>query len=704
MIACRRHIFFLIRLLVKDYTLIDFNGHIFGFVLSSSDHISSDGDWNIQVVPDAPPSGFQSNVTLSTPADFQNQEIECEICDKCTALLRNRLPIGGDQVQFDGIRVLDNGHDSKTEIHPITQMQIQEMGASRPRPGEEIFRLAVGAGGACPQGVLRVASPLPQGTNELITLSWPAPPTSATAVFTPAFDITEVTNGTPQALSVDLGSGAATRTEITRDGNFTGTVGPDRFPIAITRSGLALTMGVGLQAFSGTLSFDTPGRVFDVHTTWDPSDVKVVIDGVTDQHIILDRSAHPFKVRRYEVAAHIDPAVPNVNWLLHAGATGYSTPGPQLVGSGSSVQFNVDIAPSQQLKTYDFGLEAQGPNGLSVFGSPVHLPHPSLGIREVADTETCKPIASGGEEHHVAITLAAQAANFASGPNISWALAPDPLPAGQQPATVAGPQIMQEFVISPNAPQNRYNVSATAADLDNVETATTEGDQELLYFQPQATLICQPLAFPKWRVTVLTTGTCGSLRYKWYTGATTDNIEITNASLDPVQVGVNVTDDAGQSIDILANVCENSYIERRRSQLMTSVDLLGKLLMASKLIPLSGPPGPPGPESPDGLQLWGVAKFMAMTARGASAEIIAQRAGFLNGILLQVEKTPASEQAAVLKGLAEQRMKEVRSRKYVETRGINVAIPVSEWNPETAKDADARAKEILPRLRPGISR
>jgi hypothetical protein len=690
-----------------DFTTVQPNpGHLFGFVLPSSDRISSDGDWNIEINPDAPPPGFESNVGLNTAEDFRRHNIECEICSKCTTLLNNRLPIEGDQVQLDGIHVLDNGHDSKTEIHPITGMQILEIGPSRPRPGEEIFHLVVGVGGSCPEGVLRAASPNAQLADELITLPWPAPPPSATSFFKPAFDITELTNGTPQPILVDFGGGPTNRIQIARDETLMGTVGTDRFPITVTRTGSAVFMALHLLASSGTLSFDTHGRVFDVHTTWDnPTNVRVVVDNVTDQHIVLGSASHPFRVRRYQVNAHIDPTLADISWFLHSGATGYSTPGPQLLGRGANLQFNYDRAPANQLGTYSFTIEAQGPNGLSVFSSPIHLPHPSIGIKEVADSETCRPIDAGGrQERHVAITLAADAANFASGPNITWALAPDPLQVGQQSLSFTGPQITHEFVISPASPQNRFTVRVTASDLDNVESASTEGDEELLYFQPMATLICQPLAFPRWRLSALTSGTCGTLHRRWYTGENAEHIDISNPSVDPIQVQVNITDDAGQEINLLANGCGNAYIEQQRLRLLTSVDLLGKLLVAHQLISIPEPPGPPSPETTYPAQMWAIAKSMAITAQQAPPEIIAQRTGFIGGLLSALKKALPSEQRDVLQKLAEQHVREVWSGRYVESSRSSVVIPATEWSGENAREADARAKEMISHLRDKGSR
>jgi hypothetical protein len=690
-----------------DFTTVDPNGHLFGWVMppgqgQAAAHISSDGDWNIEVLPETPPSGFQSNIAANTAEDIRRQNIiECEICDKCASLLHNRIPIETDQVQLDGIHVLDNGHASKTEIHPITGMTISEMGASRPRPGEETFRIVVGAGGSCPQGILRTVSPFPQSTNALVTLSWPAPPISTTSVFNPAFVITELTNGTPQIVSIDLGGGPLPRIQIPRDGSFTGLLGADRFPVTVTRSGSTATMAIIFQEAVGR--FDTSGRVFHINTKWDPEDVKVLVDGVTDRHIIADPTVHPFLVRRYEVRAHIDPAA-DVTWYLHSGANGYSTPGPQLLGAGPRLIFNYDIAPAHRLDTYSFSIEARNSNGLSVFSSPIHLPHPSIGIQELADVETCQLESGGQQERHVSITLAARTANFASGPNISWTLAPDPLPPGQPPLTFSGPQITHEFVISRASQQSKFTARAEASDLDGVESASSEGDEELLNFQPTAILYCQRMAFPKYQLSVMTSGTCGALHYRWYTGETTDTIMINNASVDPIQAGVSITDDAGQSIDLLNNVCGISYIEQQRLKLISSVDLLGKLLLASKLIPTPEPPGPAGPDASPATQLWDIAKSMSMTASAAPPEIIGQRIEFIQSIVSQVTKAPRSAQGEILRKLAEQRVSDARSGKYTETRRVNVAIPSFEWNEENAKEADARAKEMEPRIRARISR
>jgi hypothetical protein len=406
-----------------DYTTIDLNGHIFGPVLSPSAQLSSDGDWNIEMFPDpSPPAGFESNLSLSTPEDHRRGNIENEICNKCLTILLNRVPQPEDKAQLDGIHVTDDAH-AKTEIHPITGMRIAELGPSRPRPGDEVFRIVVGAGGTCPQAVARTVSPLPQATNALIQLSWPAPPPSTASVFIPAFEITEQTNGTPQAVLIDLDGVPIPRKQITSDGTLSGSikVAGDQFPIIVTRTGPNITMSLNLSvsasSVGGLFGFETNGRVFDVHTTWDlASNVKVLVDSVADQHVVLDRGSHPFPVRRYQISTHIEPALPNVTWYLHSGAAGYSVPGPQMLGTGANLQFNYDIAPEHQLSTYSFSIEAQGPNGLSVYSGPIQLPHPSIRIREIADVETCTPI-TGGQERHINITLSAETANFASGHN-----------------------------------------------------------------------------------------------------------------------------------------------------------------------------------------------------------------------------------------------------------------------------------------------
>jgi hypothetical protein len=682
------------------YDLINPDGHLFGITRRERPAIASDGDWNVFVEPLNPLPGFQSNVGLTSAEDLKVGAVECEICNKCMDLLRGRLPITNDWVQFDGMHVLDNSHGGKTEIHPAVSMRLVEGGPSRPNPNEEVFRLAIGAGGTCPDySFARVATPSAQATTTSVQLFWPPPLASSTPGLTsvPAFEITKVWEGT----STDNQS--FTPVQIW---SFTPVIGSlsgsfDGNPFSVSRAGSSVEMNAGLLVTSG--SFETRGKIYDIRTFWVPLQVHIVVDAVLDRGILRNRQ--PFPVRSYQIRAHgeigTDPRarelfpVGQLQWFLHRNNTGYSTPAPLLIGSGQSVDFIHDLAPSRGLSNYDLRLELRAPNGLSV-SAPISLSRPRVSIAEVARTEACVTTPGNEKARRISVTLEAHSTNFFSGPNLRWTITPYPLPVNAPPVvTATGARVSHDFSISKSSPVNYFKVSLEGVDLDGVESA---GDEEFLNFVPVVQILCRPKP-GQVGTSVLSVETlgmpCGVLQYKWHTGQTTSTIEIPTAT-ESTLAEVTVTDASGQSVRLRSNVCGRAGDEVRRMQLFERMDAIRALMRSYGLLPLVEPSGPdPGPE-PYG-PFADIMKRWVLSANSAPPSAVDQRAALLGRILERVTGATEAQRVEVLKAQVTDAVRSVRSGSYRETMKAEIRVPQTAWQKETFERAKLLAGEVFSR-------